>query len=1581
MQNFTLGKKGISMLLFGLVLLTTSFSSFGQENCPTVSDQAQEFCYLATVNDLLATPTNNDPVRWYRSASSPNPIPNNELLASGNYFAGNQSGSCTNRIAVDVTVTTLPAPTKTTAGATFDPCQFSPNDTHTVSEIIAQFEPGSGYAIQVFDTEYGTTALGAGVDLIDQASYYVGKRDDPSTSSSCPSLRVAIRYSPILALAPTGEAIQIFCEGASVADLVASGTNRWYSTETSQPALAGSTPLITGTYYASQIVNRSNSNNPPCESVERFEVTVTVNNVLIEETQRFCASIGEGNNFRKPQVQDLSPDGTWYDDNTFTTPLAFDDELTDGNVYYSRIPDNCETRVVTAEFFDTPNAGSTTSLNACENIDPFNLVDEINNSQLGPAQQTGRFSPELSTGTLFFDPSDYAPGTYNFRYIVDGNSDCPTDESRITVIVDEAPIAGSDISETVCSLETQNLQALITKFSSLLVGRDQNGTFSNNSLDDLAIQYSQNPIGTFTTTYTVTNEAGCTDSASISLEILQSPYAGEDAIVILADEGNGPIDLFSRLGGTPDFGGTWSPGNGTFDPVSDTPGIFNYTVMSNGCEDSAKVTVTEACPVVQETTQEFCASIGTGNNFRKPQVRDLMPAGVTWYATADSDTPLTDTTVLVDDENYFAGNVSGTCPDRTEVTVVVLLTTPNAGSTSNITVCSNAEPFDLIDRINPSILGAPDRDGTFSPALASGSSIFDPTVDIARQYIYTVVGGSCPKDESRITVKINQAPNAGIDINEELCINPNDDLLPTAQEFMAIYADDSRDSGGTFIPSLNSLLEDFQADPFGTFTTLYSVTANGCTDTANLSVTINEEVPANAGDDVELTFCSTDGIQNLFESLGEGVNPNGIFEGLENGMFDPSTSTIGETIITYKVSEDESCVIGTDTADFIINVNQGPDPGENGIIEVSRTDVPFNLFTKLEGSPMDGGIWSPGNTDGSFNPATGDGGLYTYTITNGECEASANVTVVILDEEGCPIVDQPTQIFCESISGINGNNPRRPRVSDLLPAEASWYVSTDSETALPSNTILVSETTYYAGNTTGTCDLRTPVLVTIDNSPNAGSTTFISVCADAAPFDLLDVFNESILGVPDAGGVVSPPLASGTTLFNPAVDPGRQYRYTVQSENEICPDDFAFITIKVSLNEDANAGDPFTLEFCTSNVDVNLFDELADDVTLDGTFEGDFVTNGVFSPSTSGEGSFPITYKIGENLPCVAGADSAIITIKVNGVPNAPVADAEQTFCTSANPTVADLVASGDNISWYEDADLTIPANNTDSLMFDKDYYAVSSSDSSCVSSFTKVTVLAGDSPDAPVADANQSFCLVDNNTVADLMASGDNIVWYEDAALTMVALATTPLENADVYYAVTSGDNTCDSASTMVTVTMTDPDSPTLQMDGNEFCRRDNPTLQELLDNINGSGIQIYSSLTGGTAIASSTALEDGVEYFATSTNSSSDCESSERLAIRVEVSFCGIPEGFSPNGDNINDQFVIPDIAINYPNYNIEIYNRWGNMVFKGNASTPDWDGISNQSGTIGNGVLPVGVYFYILNYNDGATTSEQGKLYLSR
>ncbi|NMH86423.1 T9SS type B sorting domain-containing protein, partial [Flavivirga algicola] len=87
-----------------------------------------------------------------------------------------------------------------------------------------------------------------------------------------------------------------------------------------------------------------------------------------------------------------------------------------------------------------------------------------------------------------------------------------------------------------------------------------------------------------------------------------------------------------------------------------------------------------------------------------------------------------------------------------------------------------------------------------------------------------------------------------------------------------------------------------------------------------------------------------------------------------------------------------------------------------------------------------------------------------------------------------------------------------------------------------------------------------------------------------------------------------------------------------------------------------------------------------------------------------------------------------------------------------------------------------------------------------------------------------------------------------------------------------------------------------------------------------------------------------------------------------------------FSPNGDGVNDYLVINCIE-NYPNNRLEIYNRWGNIVYKKQGYDNEFDGISNGRSTInGTEKLPVGTYYYVLDLGDGSKP-KVGWLYINR
>src|SRR5690606_9714006 len=273
-----------------------------------------------------------------------------------------------------------------------------------------------------------------------------------------------------------------------------------------------------------------------------------------------------------------------------------------------------------------------------------------------------------------------------------------------------------------------------------------------------------------------------------------------------------------------------------------------------------------------------------------------------------------------------------------------------------------------------------------------------------------------------------------------------------------------------------------------------------------------------------------------------------------------------------------------------------------------------------------------------------------------------------------------------------------------------------------------------------------------------------------------------------------------------------------------------------------------------------------------------------------------------------------------------------------------------------------------------------------------QITVTISDSPAPVVLDANPEFCQADSPTVSDLNASirvTGTISWYADATLTSPLNPTDALVDGEDYFARQTTDSGCDSSqSVQITATVNDVATPTLINSNLELCINDDPTLMELTLNISeydsGLGnVRWYDVATGGTPFASNSVLNYGVTYYAALYDAATGCESSVRLAYTPDLTSCGelvLPDGFSPNGDGVNDTFDYNNLDILHPNFEIHIFNRYGTVVFKGNASSPRFDGTSNQGG-ISSKQLPVGVYFYVFNFNDGENKPKQGRLYLSR
>lgn len=84
-----------------------------------------------------------------------------------------------------------------------------------------------------------------------------------------------------------------------------------------------------------------------------------------------------------------------------------------------------------------------------------------------------------------------------------------------------------------------------------------------------------------------------------------------------------------------------------------------------------------------------------------------------------------------------------------------------------------------------------------------------------------------------------------------------------------------------------------------------------------------------------------------------------------------------------------------------------------------------------------------------------------------------------------------------------------------------------------------------------------------------------------------------------------------------------------------------------------------------------------------------------------------------------------------------------------------------------------------------------------------------------------------------------------------------------------------------------------------------------------------------------------------------------------------------FTPNNDTINDIFFIEGLKNVFNNYQLYIYNRYGNQVYYGTNTTSFWNGRLNNTKKN----LPAATYFYVLKLNNTQNKKLKGWVYLTR
>ncbi len=240
------------------------------------------------------------------------------------------------------------------------------------------------------------------------------------------------------------------------------------------------------------------------------------------------------------------------------------------------------------------------------------------------------------------------------------------------------------------------------------------------------------------------------------------------------------------------------------------------------------------------------------------------------------------------------------------------------------------------------------------------------------------------------------------------------------------------------------------------------------------------------------------------------------------------------------------------------------------------------------------------------------------------------------------------------------------------------------------------------------------------------------------------------------------------------------------------------------------------------------------------------------------------------------------------------------------------------------------------------------------------ITVVAPPAPKMVTKDTTicspNGVILYTSNT-----ASGSTFQWYKNSAAIPGATSTTymvnPSEIPGGAYSFVEDNGVCTEQTTFINVKIVA--SPSVNAGA------DISAVEGELVTLNGSvsNATSYAWVPAG-GLSDPYSLNPQFKASASTTyvlqafNNGSKCEASDAVTVTVEAAI-KIPNVITINGDGSNDTWNILHIE-NYPNATFEIYNRWGNLVWKSTGYPKQWDGTNYRNGE----VLPDGTYFYIIN-----------------
>lgn len=334
-----------------------------------------------------------------------------------------------------------------------------------------------------------------------------------------------------------------------------------------------------------------------------------------------------------------------------------------------------------------------------------------------------------------------------------------------------------------------------------------------------------------------------------------------------------------------------------------------------------------------------------------------------------------------------------------------------------------------------------------------------------------------------------------------------------------------------------------------------------------------------------------------------------------------------------------------------------------------------------------------------------------------------------------------------------------------------------------------------------------------------------------------------------------------------------------------------------------------------------------------------------------------------------------------------PIIKIDQKFCNQSNTTIQSLDKNGQDIQWFDSETATKPLP-PDTILVDGFIYYAAINSNGCLGIRDTYTAKLITVSSPTTKNTTQYFCSLDNSTVLSIDVKGDEISWYKSSNDVTPLDPLTKLSNNTTYYASQKDlQSNCESTERLaINVEISDTLNNLPSGYTKEVCLDNDLTIQSLNDH--DIKMIFYETINSTEPLPEYSPLINNKVYYASVVDSRTNCESLKKSAILVSIVACSLTvyNSISLNNNNLNDHFVIKNIDF-FPNNSVEIYNRFGQLVFKTSEYGSNGNFFYGEANTgelfQEEKKLPTGSYFYVINYkkdNSGKNNTQKGFLYIT-